>query len=251
MISLRMETIRSYLPTIYLDWNHHEVKSAFAKSTLLSVISTGLMYGLMEKCIASKSPNRSRWICYMIPTTFHSMKLMYSVSIWTSTVVHFMRTQQIEFEDKNINIVVFSVFVQFLVMDTLIGKDYYPNTLKNRWTKNIIQFMIMMAAFTSHQMKWLGFFWLSEYSEVMRYLSLISGYPCDKNDILIYRFTHICFQVVYPTFLLAQIYLREYPISDYLWGSLVLSQWFELCQFTFWTIDQTMGTQSKKNVKKE
>lgn len=251
MTSLRMEVIQSYLPTIYLDWDHDEVKSAFAQSALLSIICTCVMYGLMEKCIASKSPNRSRWICYMIPTTFHSMKWMYSVSTWTSTLIHFMRTQQIEFEDKNINIVVFSVFVQFLVMDTLIGKDYYPNTLKNRWTKNMIQFIVMMTAFTTHQMKWLGFFWLSEYSEVMRYLSLISGSPCDKNDILIYRITHICFQIVYPTFLLVQIYIREYPISHYLWGSLVLSQWFELCQFTFWMIDHTRVGPLKKEVKNE
>ena len=263
--SLRMEVIKSYFPNIHLDWNdaspfgagatqyfwHAEVKSALIKSTVLSGLCTIAMYGLMEKCIASKSPNRSRWICYMIPTTFHSLKLMYSVSIWTSTVLHFMRTQQIEFEDRDVNIVLFSVFVQFLVMDTLIGQDYYPNTLKNRWTKNIIQFIIMMSAFTSHQMKWLGFFWLSEYSEVMRYLSLMSGCPCDKNDIYIYRIIHICFQVVYPTFLLAQIYLREYPISDYLLGSLVVSQWFELCQFTFWTIDQMSGVPLKKDVKKE
>jgi hypothetical protein len=249
--SLRMNVIQSYFPNIHLDWNDGEVKSAFWKSTLFATISTVSMYAVMERCIASKSQHRSQMICYLIPTTFNSLKLMYAVSVWTSTVLHFMRTQQIDFEDKNVNVVLFSVFVQFLVMDTMIGQDYYPNTLKNRLTKNIIQFIIMMAAFTTHQMKWLGFFWLSEYSEVMRYLSLISGCPCDKNDILIYRITHICFQVVYPTFLLTQIYLREYPISDYLWGSLVVSQWFELCQFTFWMIDQMRSVPLKKDVKNE
>lgn len=246
-----MEVIKSYLPIIHLNWDNEEIKSAFWKSSLFSGFCTVIMYGLIEKFIASKIPNRSRLICYLVPTIFNSLKLIYAVSIWTSTSVHFMRTSEIEFEDKNMNIVIFSVFVQFLVMDTLIGQDYYPKTLQNRLIKNITQFLIMSSAFASHQMKWLGFFWLSEYSEVMRYLSLISGYPCDSNDVLIYRITHICFQIIYPTFFLVQIYVRKYPISDYLWSALVLSQWFELCLFTFWIIDHLKGNRPKKEVKKE
>lgn len=249
-MSLRMEVIQSYFPSIHFDWND-EVKSALMKSSLLSIGCTFVMYVMIARCFASKAENRSRLICYLVPTTFNSLKLVYAVGTWTSTILNFNRTQQIVFEDKNVNIVVFSVFVQFLLMDTLMGQDYYPKTLRNRLAKNISQFIIMATAFTSHQMKWLGFFWLSEYSEVMRYLSLILGYSCDKNDIIIYRITHICFQIIYPIFLMIQIYIREYPISDNLWISLIISQWYELCLFTVWTVDHTLGIHPKKEIKKE
>ncbi len=246
-----METIQSYLPTIHLDWNQEEVKNAFVKSLVLSGFCTSIMYYGIEKLLYSKSENRSRMICYVIPLTFNGLKLMYAVSIWTSTVIHFMNKNEIVFEDKDVNIVIYSVFVQFLVMDTLIGQDYYPKTLRNRWIKNLSQFVLMTVAFANHQVKWLGFFWLSEYSEVMRYLTLISGIPSSKTDILIYRMTHISFQVIYPSFLIWQIYMRHYPIANYLWGTILLCHWFEMCQFSFWMIDQIYPISQKKEVKKE
>jgi hypothetical protein len=154
------------------------------------------------------------------------------------------------FQDKSQNIIYFSVFVQFLLIDVMIGQEYYPKTLQNRYPKILIQLLTITFAFANNDMKWLGFFWLSEYSEVMRYLSLMSGYPNDKIDILIYRMTHISFQVIYPLFLMYLIYDRKYTISDYLWGILILSQWYEMCLFTFWIIDQIWGIRHKE-MKKE
>jgi hypothetical protein len=257
--------IYQYLPSI--DWNEKEVKDAFWKSTVFSVLMTGTMYGIIEYLMTMKSNQKTRLICYAIPTTFSSLKLVYAISIWTSTVVQYLNMGDIEmtdqhihemvfkiltqFQDKSQNIVLFSSFIQFLVMDMVIGQDIYLKVLQNRLAKNWSQFLIISIAFVNHDMKWLGFFWLSEYSEVMRYLSLLSGYTHDRIDILIYRMTHVCFQVIYPLFLMYQIHIRQYPISTSLYGILMLSQWYELCLFFIWSIDQMWGIRRNKEMKKE
>ena len=258
-------SISSYLPT--LVWDGEEVQDAFLKSLVFSVLISSSLYYLLDRLMYSKQEQRSRMICYLIPTIFSSVKLVYAISIWTSTVVQYIKMGNINlsnkniydmffqiltrFQDKSHNIIYFSVFVQFLLIDVMIGQEYYPKTLQNRYPKIWIQLLTISFAFANDDMKWLGFFWLSEYSEVMRYLTLISGYPNDKIDILIYQMTHISFQVIFPLFLMYQIYQREYPISEYLWGILMISQWYEMCMFSFWIIDQIWGIRSLREIKKD
>ena len=119
------------------------------------------------------------------------------------------RERKLHFEDKSDNIIFFSVFIQFLLMDAMIGYDYYPKTFNNRIIRNFTQFVIILIAFTNFEMKWLGFFWVSEYSELIKYLSLMTRYSNDKTDVRIYQITHISFQLFYPTCLIYYIYIEE------------------------------------------
>ncbi len=148
-----------------------------------------------------------------------------------------------DFMDKFIVLFV----IQGYVWDIVAGFDFYPEIMKTRIVKNLCYLLGSIIAIHKQNLKYLSLIWITELPEIFKFACVLNGIRIEKQrDIIIYGVYYFFMKIIFPSLLLFYIYSNNLNLAIELQFMAALKIWYEVCLFSFWSVDKIFVNKDKK-----
>lgn len=180
---------------------------------------------------------KSYELSHFIPCIFSGMLFVYSLINWGIFMKQFLKNEKIDFKDNPMDTLFIQACLQGCTWDLLLGYEYYRNNIRYRQIKNIAYILLSFYTVTTREAHLFAMYWMTDYIDFIREYNFYERFRNNWIDLFIYRSSYVLFKIVFPLVLIRNLWITKYPISDFLFGSLMVTTWYEICLFFFWSID--------------
>ena len=234
------------------------------KYNLFTSIMISFVFGIgnmmfFNYIISQKNINKMRYLSHLMSCLLSGTLFMFAIANIISTSLQINRNpDMIEkvMDDNKIDLIMIQICIQGIFWDLIMGYELYPKIIEKRYMKYVTYIVMGVASILTLNMKIFTFYWISEYVDFLKNYAYMIQLKPELTDKIIYQISYFVFKLVYPIFLVQQIYIRNLKISNFMLIMYMGVTWYEVCLFLLWSLDNMrndfkMKVEEEQDLKKE